>query len=130
MSKHTWTRRAATLAVGAAAVVGLTAGVANAAGNLALNSYGPAVACLQRALDDVNGAGLDVDQHFGPLTDQAVRNWQGSHGLQPDGVVGPLTGGSLKTAMSQAAYAANHAHDPSAAEFNNWEANCSGQLPG
>ncbi|MYR20668.1 hypothetical protein GTW63_20420, partial [Streptomyces sp. SID6137] len=49
MRTHTWTRRAAALTLGAAAALALTVGSANAAGNLATGSSGPAVVCLQRA---------------------------------------------------------------------------------
>ncbi len=31
------------------------------------------------------------DGAFGPITDQQTRAWQSSHGIDPDGVVGPLT---------------------------------------
>jgi len=35
--------------------------------------------------------GAEVDGVFGDLTLARVREWQGSHGLDPDGIVGPLT---------------------------------------
>ncbi len=33
----------------------------------------------------------DSDGEFGPLTDSTTRAWQATHGIDPDGVVGPLT---------------------------------------
>ncbi len=32
-----------------------------------------------------------MDGQFGPNTDAIVRAWQASHGIEPDGVIGPLT---------------------------------------
>jgi peptidoglycan hydrolase-like protein with peptidoglycan-binding domain len=53
---------------------------------------GPSVQALQQQL---NTAGahppLDADGVFGARTDQAVRQFQQSHGLKADGVVGPKT---------------------------------------
>lgn len=47
---------------------------------------GEDVKLLQKALG-VTAA----DGNFGPKTDEAVRNFQGSHGLEIDGLVGPST---------------------------------------
>lgn len=46
---------------------------------------GEDVKLLQKAL------GLKVDGNFGPKTELAVKNFQGSHGLAIDGLVGPTT---------------------------------------
>lgn len=46
---------------------------------------GDDVKLLQKAL------GLKVDGNFGPGTELAVKNFQGSHGLAIDGLVGPTT---------------------------------------
>jgi peptidoglycan hydrolase-like protein with peptidoglycan-binding domain len=39
--------------------------------------------------------GVAIDGKFGPGTESAVRTYQGTHGLSPDGVVGPNTWRSL-----------------------------------
>lgn len=39
--------------------------------------------------------GVKADGLYGPITDRAVRQYQVSHNLVPDGLVGPLTWGSL-----------------------------------
>lgn len=56
---------------------------------------GRAVRTLQR---DLRTLGFDpgpVDGDFGPLTNAAVVAFQKTHGLEPDGVVGPLTRGAM-----------------------------------
>jgi peptidoglycan hydrolase-like protein with peptidoglycan-binding domain len=51
---------------------------------------GDCVSTLQTALND-NGANLDVDGEFGPLTEDAVIAFQNDKGLEADGVVGSQT---------------------------------------
>lgn len=51
---------------------------------------------LQAILRDVAGYGeLGVDGDFGPLTNNALRNYQGTRGLTADGIVGPHTWQSI-----------------------------------
>ena len=65
---------------------------------LQLGASGPSVTTLQNDLDQL-GANLSQDGSFGPLTRQAVVSFQGSHGLVPDGVVGPLTWAAISAAL-------------------------------
>lgn len=53
-------------------------------------STGENVRSVQYLLN-ANGASLQIDGVFGPLTDAAVRNFQQSHGLTVDGIVGNET---------------------------------------
>jgi len=84
-------------------------------GLLRQGSTGPLVEELQRLL---NAAGaeppLQVDGAFGPATLAAVMDFQRAHGLDPDGIVGPLTSAQLYSFgpraegdAAQAAVAAN-----------------------
>lgn len=57
--------------------------------NLAYGSRGADVQELQRRLH------IQADGQFGPITKQAVRNFQQSHGLADDGIVGPYTQAEL-----------------------------------
>ena len=54
-------------------------------------SSGPAVRVLQTELNAKARISLAVDGQFGPATDTAVRNFQSSHGLSVDGIVGQNT---------------------------------------
>ncbi len=63
-------------------------------GLLSSGDSGPAVAHLQQQLK-AQGANLQVDGDFGPLTDAAVRHFQSAHGLDVDGIVGPQTQAAL-----------------------------------
>lgn len=62
---------------------------------LRLGASGPEVSALQQRLNAL-GERLPVNGTFGPRTQEAVRRYQLSHGLQPaNGVVGPSTAASL-----------------------------------
>ena len=37
----------------------------------------------------------EIDGIFGPLTEQAVKDWQAANGLKPDGIIGPKSWGAL-----------------------------------
>lgn len=53
-------------------------------------STGDSVTALQQALQE-QGFELADDGIFGRITQQCVREYQQMHGLDPDGIVGPLT---------------------------------------
>jgi hypothetical protein len=55
---------------------------------------GADVTALQKRLK-ASGAKLSIDSVFGPETDKALRHFQQTHGLRPDGVAGPLTWAKL-----------------------------------
>lgn len=52
---------------------------------------GDDVKALQMLLNEVNGADLVVDSHFGKLTEKAVKNFQKIKGLKVDGKAGKNT---------------------------------------
>lgn len=62
---------------------------------------GPGVRKLQLALNEL-GAGLTVDDWFGPKTATALKNFQRQAGLLPDGVAGPKTQAALARAKGAA----------------------------
>lgn len=63
---------------------------------LRLGSSGPEVTSLQVRLKELSFDPGPVDGQFGPSTEAAVRSFQQSVGLQPDGVVGPNAIAALK----------------------------------
>ncbi|MBV6702247.1 peptidoglycan-binding protein [Kitasatospora aureofaciens] len=71
-----------------------TVNLSTSCANLSQGSTGACVSTLQQQLNGF-GAGLTVDGRFGPGTDTAVRNFQSSHGLVSDGIVGPATKAAL-----------------------------------
>jgi peptidoglycan hydrolase-like protein with peptidoglycan-binding domain len=62
---------------------------------ISLNATGDVVRRLQRALRRSPNLGVVVDGIFGPVTEQAVIEFQQGAGLQVDGIVGPQTWGAL-----------------------------------
>ena len=62
-----------------------------------LGSKGKSVSLLQRSLH------LAADGIFGPITDEAVRDFQSAHGLAADGVVGSKTWAALGVAPQPSA---------------------------
>ncbi|MFF3772017.1 glycoside hydrolase domain-containing protein [Streptomyces sp. NPDC002232] len=60
-------------------------------------STGESVARLQRALTAALGRSVPFDSSFGPDTEQAVRDYQTSRGLNADGVVESATWGALQS---------------------------------
>lgn len=61
---------------------------------------GPAVSRLQRHLRAAHVKhGPPVTGHFGPHTANALKRFQSSHGLRPDGVAGPKTWRKLRRAV-------------------------------
>ena len=80
-------------------------------GMLRTGSKGPEVAELQRRLNHA-GETLGVDGEFGPATNDAVRRFQGTRGLEVDGVVGPATWGALADAQPAVAVSAPSGNNP------------------
>lgn len=71
-----------------------------------IGSQGPQVTMVQdsinriQAFESSNGFAslpLNLDGSFGPKTDARVKEFQSRNSLVPDGVVGPMTRGTLKT---------------------------------
>lgn len=65
-------------------------------------STGAPVAVLQRMLN-ANGADLEVDGEFGPVTTAAVKAYQGKQGLEQDATVGPTTWSALLPVLTTGA---------------------------
>src|SRR5206468_7464399 len=67
-------------------------------GMLRQGSTGEPVRSLQRNLNAVLGAGLDVDGEFGPATDRALRAFQARAHVDVGGEYGPQTAAALAAA--------------------------------
>jgi len=71
--------------------------------NLKIGSRGPDVTMLQNRLRALGFDPGASDGDFGPATQSAVMTFQTSHGLLPDGIVGPLTAAALASQQPGAA---------------------------
>lgn len=72
-------------------------------GALRVGAAGDSVRCVQSYLNGVQGAPhLNVDGVYGQNTARAVTAFQATHGLAPDGVVGPATWQALVAAYNAA----------------------------
>jgi peptidoglycan hydrolase-like protein with peptidoglycan-binding domain len=68
----------------------------NSGPTLSIGATGTDVARLQRLFVEMKMLDYTgIDGVFGPVTDQTVRDFQGSAGLVVDGIVGPATWGAL-----------------------------------
>jgi hypothetical protein len=105
--------RGSALNAGPSAILGLQASAGNAAVSRLVSrvvapaeptvrygSRGPEVAKAQRLLN-LAGASLSDDGVFGGLTVRAVKAFQASRGLAPDGVVGPLSWAALHASSGE-----------------------------
>lgn len=64
--------------------------------NLRKGDAGYQVIKLQRCLNQLINAKLDVDGVFGPATEKSVKRLQNKYGLEVDGIVGPMTRAKIK----------------------------------
>lgn len=67
---------------------------------LSRGSMGPSVKHLQKCLNKVLNANLTEDGIFGPLTKQALKNFQTKYNLSVDGIYGPQSRNKLMEVVS------------------------------
>ena len=67
---------------------------------LSRGSMGPNVKNLQTCLNKAMNAGLTLDGVFGPLTKQALKNFQTKYNLSVDGIYGPQSRNKLMEVLS------------------------------
>lgn len=68
---------------------------------LVKGNTGAKVKNLQKCLNYVNKAGLEVDGSFGPATEKALKAWQKKNGLKVDGSYGPASHKEMKKDVSK-----------------------------
>lgn len=73
----------------------------------------PYIRAIQQRLNDLGFAAGVVDGEFGPATEAAVRNFQGSRSIEVDGKVGPVTWGQLFGPVPQPPTPPTEPPDPS-----------------
>jgi hypothetical protein len=98
----TTTKTSTTTSTNASPSTGTLKVVLPAAGKIKLGDKGDTVTTLQNALVKAGNGPLKVDGVFGPLTEQAVKDFQLAHQLVSDGVVGAKTAPALNAAVAAA----------------------------
>jgi peptidoglycan hydrolase-like protein with peptidoglycan-binding domain len=91
---------------------------------LRLGSRGPDVEFLQADLD------IEVDGIFGGDTHAAVVAFQGAHGLNPDGIVGPKTWEAIGASTPAGSFSSQEKHVSSTGEGDKWTTGSEFEVPG
>lgn len=68
---------------------------------LSYGAVGPDVEAVQLALDFLGYSAGNIDGHFGPLTNEAVRRFQSDQRIAVDGIIGPDTIAALNTELQK-----------------------------
>lgn len=98
MFKH-WKEGLMILAISAMMGLTLTGTASAATSYMAVGSKEESIVQLQSELNLIDNSHLVLDGDFGRLTQSAVKQFQTSHGLVVDGIVGPLTENALTAAL-------------------------------
>lgn len=77
-----------------------------------VGSTGDQVRWMQTVISEHAGGNIEVDGQFGPQTQQRVQDVQRAYGLEPDGIVGPLTWGVMDRLAAGEAFPAQPAPQP------------------
>jgi peptidoglycan hydrolase-like protein with peptidoglycan-binding domain len=83
-------------------------------------SKGEAVKGLQNALTVRSPHGVAIDGVFGPATENAVKEFQRSAGLEEDGIVGPGTWGQLYVYVVQRGDTLSQIAEKQLGDANRW----------
>jgi peptidoglycan hydrolase-like protein with peptidoglycan-binding domain len=124
----TRTRSRRLLTVGVAAAGALAVSIGPALADYGPGSSGAGVKCVQRGVNFFESPVLSVDGQYGPLTTEAVQDFQSEFGLSPDGIVGPLTGSKLISEVEHLVYVIIHTGGSPAVE-DAWLSQCSSLMP-
>ena len=74
---------------------------------LSRGSTGASVSAVQKILYDSYQGFPSPTGYFGPITEAAVKQWQGEHGIEAIGIVGPKTAAAMKLNLCSTAASAS-----------------------